>query len=155
MNSMTFSLKSLEKQSPAVSSLLDSIDCDYAFTGSIVESCGSNTHSWFVSRPLRSDEIGIEDALQQLAIPYDRILHGPEFRPFSYRSCRLDENHNWQSLEHQHGDNTLELLDELENAIAGNDYAFARNFIARKRKHYLSNLTWASQQSLAESYEAT
>ncbi len=142
---MTFTIKALEKHSAVVTALLDTIQCDYTFTGTVIEDCGTNTHNWFVSRPRNEEAIGVEEELQRLPIPYSTTRHGPHFLPFSHRNFRIDESGKPQLLQFDHGDNTLELLNELENAIAGNDYAFVRNFISKKRNQYLLSLDWASQ----------
>lgn len=57
---MTFTLKTLEKHSKVVTTLLDGTDCDYVFTGSVAEQDGVETHGWFVSRPANDGEIGVE-----------------------------------------------------------------------------------------------
>ena len=150
---MTFTLKTLEKHAKAVTSLLDNIDCDYAFTGVTPETAAINTHGWFISRPLNDDFIGVEDSLEQLSIPYDRTLRGPNFRLIRHRIFRLDEHRKTHALNIDHGDKTLELLEELETAIAGNDYTFARNFIHNKRKQHLVELTWETQARYSENYE--
>lgn len=152
---MTFTLKTLEKHAKAVTSLLDSIDCDYAFTGVIPETTRIKTHGWYISRPLNDNFIGVEDPLEQLSIPYDRTLRGPNFRLICSRLFRLDEHGKTHILDTDHGDNTLELLEELETVIAGNDYTFARNFIYNKRKQHLVELTWETQASYSENYEVT
>ena len=150
---MTFTLKVLDKHSALVSALLDDAQCDYAFTGTIIESCGTLTHNWFVSRPVSEDAIGIESELKSLPVPYSTTRHGPHFLPFNHCNFRVDENGNPALLEFEHGDNTLDLLTELENAIAGNDYAFARNFIAKRRKQYLLSLDWASQMTHSTAFD--
>ena len=150
---MTYTIKTLEKHAAVVTALLDSCKCDYSFTGTVIEDCGTQTHNWFVARPLSEDAIGIEDQLRKLPIPYSTTRHGPHFLPFSHCNFRVDENGTGQLAEFGHGDSTLDLLNELENAIAGNDYAFVRNFIHKKRKQYLHSLNWASQVSFAEDFE--
>jgi len=150
---MTFSIKALEKHSALISALLDDTCGDYAFTGTIVEDCGTSTHNWFVSQPLDDDAIGIESELQNLPIPYSTTRHGPHFLPFNHCNFRVDERGNPQLIEFEHGDNTLELLNELESAIAGNDYAFVRNFISKKRKEYLQSLDWASQMTYSDAFD--
>lgn len=150
---MTFTLKTLEKHSAVVTRLLDTIDCDYAYTGAVREAPGTNTHSWYISHPLNEDSIGIEDSLEDLHIPYDRSHRGPDFRLFSHRVFRIDHNHEHRCLDTDHGDNTLELLNELEDAIAGNDYSFVRNFIRQKRNSHLVALTWDTQKNLTGAYE--
>ena len=72
---MTFTLKALQKHSPVVTALLDGTDCDFAFTGSVAEFEGVETHNWFISRPVSNDEIGIEDSLENLSIPYLSLIH--------------------------------------------------------------------------------
>jgi len=113
---MTFTLKALQKHSAVVTALLDGTDCDFAFTGAVAEFEGVETHNWFISRPVSNDEIGIEDSLENLSIPYDRSQRGAQFRPYSFRQFRIDENRQSQRADYQTGDNTLQLLDELENS---------------------------------------
>jgi hypothetical protein len=147
---MTFTLKTLKKHSKVVTTLLDGIDCDYVYTGGIVEQDGTETHGWFISRPLNENAIGIESTLEDLAIPYDRSHRGPKFMLYSQRLFRINEDNQPRAAEYRAGDNTLHLLDELENAIAGSDYTRVRNFIRQKRNDYLTDLTWASQQQYAK-----
>lgn len=142
---MAFTIKVLQKHAKITESLLNSIDCDYAFTGTALEQCGTTTHGWFVSRGISSEYIGIEDALEDLSVPYDRTTHGASFKPLQHRSFRLDEHQKGHTLQCDHGDNTIALLEELEDAIAGNDYAFVRNFIKKKRLTYLRHLAWDTQ----------
>ncbi len=142
---MTFTIKALEKHSAVITALLDASLCDYTFTGSVIEDCGTQTHNWFVARPCSEDAIGIEEELQSLPIPYNTTRHGPHFLPFNHSNFRVDEAGTPQLLKFEQGDNTVDLLNELENAIAGNDYAFVRNFISKKRNDYLLPLDWASQ----------
>jgi hypothetical protein len=146
---MTFTLKTLKKHASVVTVLLDGNDCDYAFTGAVTEPEGVDTHCWFVSRPRNNDEIGIEDSLESLAIPYDRSHRGPQFRPYSLRLYRIDENREGHSTEYRFGDNTLRLMDELEDAIAGSDYTIVRNFIEKKRRAYFAHLDWSTQLQYA------
>ena len=142
---ITFTIKALEKHSAIVTPLLNACQCDYTFTGTVIEACGTQTHNWFVSRPCSEEGIGIENELQKLLVPYSTTRHGPHFLPLNHCNFRVDEAGKPRLLKFEQGDNTLDLLDELENAIAGNDYAFARNFIAKKRDHYLLSLDWTSQ----------
>lgn len=150
---ITFTIKSLDKHAAIVTSMLDATDCDYTFTGTVIEACGAATHNWFVSRPLSEITIGIEKDLQNMPIPYSTTRHGTHFLPVNHCDFRIDKDGKAQLLEFEQGDNTLELLDELENAIAGNDYSFVRNFIAKKRHHYLQSLDWASQQQFSTEFE--
>ncbi len=147
---MTFTLKTLEKHSKVVTTLLDGTDCDYVFTGSVAEQDGVETHGWFVSRPANDDEIGVESELESLAIPYDRSHRGPQFRLYSQRFFRVNKDNQPCVCEYKAGDNTVRLLDELEDAIAGSDYTLVRNFISNKRTAYLTHLTWASQLQYAK-----
>ena len=91
--------------------------------------------------------------MRSLGIPYETTMHGPEFRIFSHAVFRLDTEQNQHLLRYDHGDKTLDLLDELESSIAGNDYAFVRNYIKRKRDEYLLHLDWKSQQHLSTTYD--
>jgi len=150
---ITYTIKTLEKHSAVVTALLDSSKCDYTFTGTVIENCGTQTHNWFVSRPCSEDAIGIEDELQSLPIPYSTTRHGPHFLPLRHCNFRVDGAGKSQLLECEHGDNTLDLMNELENAIAGNDYAFVRNFINKKRNQYLLSLDWASQITFSTEFD--
>jgi len=150
---ITYTIKALEKHSAVVTALLDASKCEYTFTGTVIEECGTQTHNWFVSRPCSEDTIGVEEELQRLPIPYSTTCHGPHFLPFRHRNFRLDEAGKPHLLEFENGDNTLDLLNELENAIAGNDYSFVRNFISKKRSQYLLSLDWASQATFANEFE--
>ena len=150
---MTYTIKALEKHSAVVTALLDASKCDYTFTGTVVEDCGTETHNWFVSRPCSEGAIGIEDELRRLPMPYSTTAHGPHFLPYKHCKFRVDEAGKPRLLEFENGDNTLQLLNELENAIAGNDYAFVRNFISKKRSQYLLSLTWASQLTYASEFD--
>lgn len=142
---ITYTLKSLQKHAAIINALLDASRCEYTFTGTVIEACGTETHNWFVSHPCSEDAIGIEAELRNLPIPYSTTRHGPHFLPLNHCNFRVDDAGMAQLIEFEQGDNTLELMEELENAIAGNDYAFVRNFISKKRRQYLRQLDWASQ----------
>ena len=150
---MTFTIKALEKHSAVVTALLDTIQCKYTFTGTVIEDCGTNTHNWFVSHPRNEEAIDIEEELQGLPIPYSTTRHGPHFLPFNHCNFRIDKSGTPKLLQFDQGDNTLDLLNELENAIAGNDYAFVRNFISKKRNQYLLPLDWASQLKFSTDFD--
>lgn len=138
---MTSTLKALNKHKSAVTGLLDSLDCDYPCNGIAKAPSGITTHSWYIARTGNQDSIGIEISLEDLRIHYDRIHRGPNLRLYSERNFRIDLNHNPESIGVDHGDCTVDLLDELEDVIAGNDYSFVRNFIQQKRSTYLTDLT--------------
>lgn len=153
MQQLSITIKVLEKHANVVKTLLAQYGCDSVFTGASREECGTDTQNWFISKGIDDSYLSVEKSLEDLSIPYNRVCHGHSFKPYSHRHFRIDSSHKPQLHQWDHGDNTLALLDELETAIAGNDYAFARMFINTKRKEHLSHLNWRTQEMLTTDLE--
>ena len=153
MPQLPLTLKVLEKHAKILKALLAQHSCDNVFTGTNSEDCATRTQTWFISEGIDESYLSVEKVLEDLCIPYDRVCHGPGFKLLSYRHFRIDSNQQALLYQCEHGDNTLELLDELEAAIAGNDYTFARIFITKKRNEHLCHLDWSTQDNFSTELE--